>query len=142
MAELLCLPLPGPLGLHRELCRRLAILHRVLLRQTLCNRQGEPRVRDGEDGAAPPPQGPAQLILALRNAEPEALAHLRKAGAAAGGVVRRVGGQQQETGVPCPDGGVHRLLAGLDLAGLAADAQHGKDGIHHAPPSISFSSAS
>ena len=142
MPELLLLPFPGPLGLHLELRHGLVVFDGVMLRQALGHGEGKPCIRDGQDGAAPSSQGPAQLILALGDAQPQALAHLREVGAAAGGIVRRVRRQQQETRVSRPDGGVHRLLAGLDLSRLAADADHGKDGVHHASPSISLSSAS
>ena len=142
MPQLLLLPLPGPLGLHLELRHGLVILRGIVLRQPLGNGEGKARVRDGQHRAAPPAQSPAQLILALRDPQPQALADFCEVGAAAGGVVRGVRRQQQESCVPRPDGGVHRLLAGLDPPRLAADADHGKDGVHHVSPSISFSSAS
>ena len=108
-------PLRGPLGLQLQLGKVLVLFGGVQLRQAAdhCHRQAD--IRHGGHGGGAPAGGLPQFPLGEGDPQPQALARFREMPDPAGGVVRRVGGQQDHPGVPGPCHSLHRLLAYLQI---------------------------
>ena len=135
---LLPLPLKDTVGLLAELLGGGAVALRGADRQLLGERGGKAGVRQGQHGAGAPAEGEAQLRLGEGDLQPQDISSLAEVGGPAAGIGGGVAGQKDQAGLPGAAGRAHRLLADLQTAGLAGQAEQMEDGIiGHlgAPPS-------
>ena len=95
----------------------------------------QPHIGEGQHGAGCAAHCAAQLPLGVGHPEPGRLTRLGKVGGPAGAVVRRIGGHQNQPGLPRPGGSTNRLLPHLHAARLAGNAQQMQHVIHRRPPS-------
>ena len=131
------LPLCGTLGLQFQLGEILVILFGIQLRQPARHRHRQTDIRHGGYGGRAAAGGLPQLPLGEGNPEPHALAGFRKALHPAGGVLRRVGRQQDHAGVPRAGHGLHRLFAHFQIPAPEAQTDQGENlliPVHSVPP--------